>query len=130
MATCRDCLGCEWCCSCDDYYLPGLRYHELENVEKHCDSFKDAKHHLYVPCVVGDTVYWVTNTGFIRHLTVTHVDIKLRKNESDIICRAVFDLDGKPCEMAIPPSKFGEIYFVNPEDAQKVLKERESRNEV
>lgn len=126
MARCKDCLGYEWCCSCDDCYLPGQRYHELEDVEKHCDSFKDAKRRLEVPCVVGDTVYWVTNTGLIRYLTVTHIDIKLRKNETEFDCWAVFDLDGKPCHIAIVPSKIGEIYFFNLEDAQKALKERES----
>ena len=79
------------------------------------------------PCNIGDVAYLLTINGDIRELTVTHIDIKLRKNETVIICRAVFDLDGdgRPCEIEITPSKIGEIYFFSLAAAEKALKERE-----
>ncbi len=133
MATCKDCLSHDVCGKCKTLAITAdnsIKAEYRNDVEKHCDSFKDEKHHLKVPCVVGDTLYWATNSGFIHKLTVTYVDIKLRKEETEFDCWAVFDLDGRPCQMAVIPSKIGEIYFFNLEDAQKVLKERESRNEM
>lgn len=72
-------------------------------------------------CKIGDTVYMITSGGGIRNLTVTHIDIKLRKNETAIIYNAVFDLDGHPCEIQIVPSKIGETYFFNIEATKKAL---------
>lgn len=85
----------------------------------------ELKKSIPVPCVVGDSAYMVTNTGHIRRLTVTSVDIKLRKNEIDTVIWAEYELDGKPCYIQIVPSKIGEIYFFSLPDAKKALKERE-----
>lgn len=118
--TDKDCKGCK-------YQMSGALL-DCNYLERKVD-YLFANGVIAPPCNVGDTAYFVTNTGHIRYLTVTHIDIKLRRNETKIICRAVFDLDGRPCEIEIVPSKIGEIYFFNLEDAEQALKERAKSGE-
>lgn len=71
------------------------------------------------PCKVGDTAYLLTTNGAIQNLTVTDINIILRKNETSIICNAVFERDGRPCYIELVPSKIGKIYFFSLEDAER-----------
>lgn len=85
---------------------------------------------VVTPCNVGDPAYMVTDTGHIRHLTVISIDIKLRKNETDMVIWAVGEIDGAPnCYIQIIPSKIGEIYFFSLKDAEEALKERKKEND-
>lgn len=111
----RPCLHCE-----------GKRYDE--NICPEICTYGEAKKRLKeleksfpVPCIAGDTAYMITTNGDIKNLTVTHINISLSKNEIEIICRAVFDMDGCPCEITIVPSKIGEIYFFSLADAETAL---------
>ena len=81
---------------------------------------------LAPPCSVGDTAYMLTDGGAIRNLTVTKIDVSLRKNNVSILCSAVYDYygDGTPCHIQIIPEKIGELYFFSRDDAEKAAKER------
>lgn len=116
----RKCVDCDFRFNTEevdaDYFKMIERKHPNAELEKS----------VPVPCMAGDTAYMVTNTGHIRHLTVTSVDIKLRKNETDMVIWALGEIDGQPnCHIQIVPSKIGEIYFFSLDAAKQVLKERE-----
>lgn len=120
MATCKNCIHSELCENMHNFGIVDLPY---DAAGAPCDHFLD-NNVLSIPCNVGDTAYMITTNGEIRYLTVTHIDIKLRENRTEIICIAEGVVDGLLCKLQIIPSKIGEIYFFNLEDAKKKLKER------
>ena len=112
---CKDCLSFGVC-----RYASGSRLLEKEP----CADFMDIDKWAKLPCNVGDTLYEPTDRGAISEYEVLGVCVELfstfveYKIKDENIWKYV-------CE--ISSDEIGKTVFLSREEAERALKERESR---
>lgn len=123
MATCKDCLHVDVCCSyLSTAYnkcklaIPDFKL--LKNIEcDECEHFKDRSRFVELPCKVGDTVYRLKDGKVTKEQVV----------EFGISSRGVVLYRTLGYELGYS-DYFGNSLFFSKEEAEQALKEREQRN--
>ena len=119
MATCKDCVHFDVCCSYlstayNKCKLATPDFKLLKNIEcDECQHFKDRSRFVELPCKLGDTVYYFNSAGEIfsqkvSGFIVNFVGILV---DSDVM----FD-----------SHLMGDRFFSTREEAERALKERNS----
>lgn len=107
MKTCKDCIHdgfCGW------YLLP----FERDNVEKHCESFKDKFKFIELPCSIGDYCIWEDDLWY-----VTGIHYFNDKNGDFLLWMSM--ADKSPCGTEAISS---QVKFISEEEAKKILEEQ------
>ena len=121
----KDCIHYE---ACKDIYYPMSTYDEEAKAFDESDScdgcqfYSDKSRFIELPCKVGDVVYQVTR-NFISEFRVRFVEIATCGNvflHTDLISGIIYTGD------VFSESDIGKTVFLTREEAEKVLKERES----
>lgn len=123
--TCKDCIHYE-VCSNNDVEETIYDVVECEIVEKNCEHFKDKSKFIELPCKVGDTV--------ILLLEKLNGDFEMLQTFCMAHCKLLNY--GEYWSMFVPNKEinnslefykedFGKTVFLNREEAEKALKERE-----
>ena len=118
MASCKDCLGFEFCLDrlgTTKYYDNGIGAH---NVQELCQKFKDRTRFVELPCKVGDTVYVIENNEIIEDF-VDQIGIGYYCDGENI-----YQMDGIKTDWYF--SDIGKTVFLTREEAERALKEREN----
>lgn len=117
MARCGDCIHYEVCY--DRSY--SADWCKVRNeVEKHCEYFKDDSCFVKLPCKVGDTVYRIGSgdySGEIFEWDVEHIEIYA--DELVII---------DDSDNVISPCEIHKTVFLTREEAEKALAEQKGEN--
>ena len=124
MASCKDCLHVDVCCSYlstvyNKCKLATPDFELLKNIEcDECQHFKDRSRFVELPCKVGDTVYFILRS----------FDGKMRINPEKV---CYFTIDANELRIHTTAGYFTErdmndgVFFTR-ERAEQVLKERET----
>lgn len=137
MSTCNDCYHCEVCHRRINGidFLPitdgkinyrSIMLRECNDVENHCEYFKDKSTTLDLPCKVGDEVYYLGG-HYERHKTkvyvnevikgiVDHITIGQKGVPQIDICDDENEWTTFDCV-----DDFGKIVFLTKEEAEKAL---------
>ena len=121
MATCKDCVHFDVCCSYlstayNKCKLATPDFKLLKNIEcDECQHFKDRSRFVELPCKLGDTVYYFNSAGKIfsqrvSSFIVNYVGILV---DSDVM----FD-----------SHLMGDRFFSTREEAERALKLKEREN--
>jgi len=110
---CKDCLSFGVC-----RYANGIRLLKKEP----CADFMDIDKWVKLPCKVGDTLYEPTDRGTISEYEVTAVYVELFSTFVEWIT-------SEDIVRGINSKEIGKTVFFSREEAEQVLKERESNDE-
>ena len=138
MASCKDCLHVDVCCSYlstvyNKCKLATPDFELLKNIEcDECQHFKDRSLFVELPCNVGDTVYayWDMDNPCSNYLHVIEdfiIDLVIlvdRKN-SVIGFRAgrTCEQNGRKCDIEFDLKDIGKTVFLTREEAEQALRE-------
>ena len=115
MASCRDCLHYEFCCT-GKSGLPDY---------VNCKYFKDRNRFVELPCKVGDTVYVIDDMGDEEYLvascTISAIRYECKETDSNIIIMTEGFLAPFTNSWVL-----GKTVFLTREEAERALKEREN----
>lgn len=117
--TCKDCFNCD---VCRTLFLRRIQKETINNIDI-CDHFKDKSKIVELPCNVGNTVY-VIYVNKIYKCKVYGINI-YRKSDWDwfaFLCNGTSSKINRIYYL----SDIGKTVFLSPEEAENVLKERES----
>lgn len=137
MATCKDCIHVDVCCSYLSTAYNKLKlatpdFKLLKNIEcDECQHFKDRSRFVELPCKVGDSVFTIDKEGNIQECIVINVNCKTQMT-SDKKLWIDFIIGTEPVDDSLPfPMIFtysitkNQILFLTKESAEQALKERE-----
>ena len=120
MASCKDCVHADMCKYKDlpaplsDSYI-----RESECIEKRCGDFKDRSRFVELPCVPGDTVYYIANINGKDKINSAIID------EVAIYKSGTIGYDCGVGEIGFSSKSIGKRVFLTKEEAEQALKERE-----
>lgn len=122
MATCKDCLHVDVCCSYlstayNKCKLATPDFEQLKNIEcDECQHFKDRSRFGELPCRVGDKVYC---GSFGKLMEDEIICITIDAHETRVVLKRgiSYDID-----------KINRMFFFTHEAAEKALKEREEND--
>ena len=127
MASCKDCVHVEVCCSYlstayNKCKLATPDFKLLKNIEcDECQHFKDRAHFVELPCMVGDTVYVIESIAGEEKIIQDHVETLGIGYYADGI--SIYQFDGVKTDGYF--EDFGKTAFLTREEAEQALKERE-----
>lgn len=124
--TYKDCVHFESCKNLYETHGEGLSGDSYV-----CDFFKDRARFVELPCMVGDTVYMLTEqTQKLGRKKITKAVIieccvdNFRIGDAGYTSAALCD-NKNVWRYGVEPKMFGEIIFLSREAAEQALKERE-----
>jgi len=132
MATCKDCLHVDVCCSYlstayNKYKLATPDFKLLKNIEcDECQHYKDRSRFVELPCRVGDTVYF--NNVHLRYGKVIAIYIDASGGMFDLdIFTNIETVAGYEhfINKDYTFEDIGKRLFLTKEAAEQALKERE-----
>lgn len=122
MATCKDCVHYNICNIKQRYNHPK---YALQHIEKYCEHFKDYSKFVELPCKVGDTIYHIENGKIVEYIVfATHTYSHKSRNKHKLFL--TLPSDGR-IHLVINDFDManGITVFLNKEEAEQALKERE-----
>lgn len=120
---CKDCVHYDVCYE--------LTYHEPNGEivgREVCNNFKDKSRFVELPCAAGDTLYVTLYSG-VSELIVNRMEIisdsSFKKRFYSRVKGEIKNLNGEPINFTL--EHMGNAVFLTREEAEKALKERESK---
>jgi hypothetical protein len=141
MATCKDCLHVDVCCSYlstayNKCKLATPDFKLLKNIEcDECQHFKDRSRFVELPCKVGDVFYVIEPRirGRQKYYVVKEVSV-FSIHISKLDNKMKFDLEFPSIKTGsyfrtFTHNDFGKTVFLTLEEAEQALKERDGSAE-
>ena len=131
MASCKDCLGFEFCLD----RLGTTKYYDnviaANNVEELCQKFKDRNRFVELPCKVGDKVFSYCEELYrILPYLIEQIIISYDADSPNNECVTFNGISSNASElladMDFTVDEIGKTVFLTREEAEQALKEREN----
>ena len=116
MATCKECVHNNICNITQIDYQPK---NTIQHIEEYCGQFKDPSRLVYLPCMAGDTVYYIANVNGKDTINSAVVD------EVTIYKSGTIGYDCGVGEIGFSSKSIGKRVFLTREEAEQALKERD-----
>lgn len=120
MARCKECIHSDLCKDMHRFGIVDLPY---DDDRAACDHFKDSAGVVELPCKVGDTVWFLRQTGYKEELlqtTVEKIVLKSRGLHLKLACNAMYETS---C------NSIGKTVFLTREEAEKAIAERKQHDQ-
>lgn len=124
--TCKDCVHYDVCKTRDgqtEFY--GLDV-DCNNVEELCEHFKPKSRYVELPCEVGQKIWFVQSTNWQQtEWEVAEGKVSMLQQKVDKSWKVRISHNSSVWDITV--DKIGTEYFLTREEAEKALKERESK---